>query len=173
MCASADRNPVDPVNCKRAAAGKEESHDLEAQRHRRRGRRARRKIPHRGGARWAAVVYNQPAGHLEAGETLVQAAAREMLEETARPFRPTALVGVYRYESAQNGITYLRFCFAGDCGEREAGRDLDPDIIQSLWLSRDELAQRADQMRSPMVLRCIHDYQAGRRWPLDLLTEIP
>lgn len=119
------------------------------------------------------LVYNQPAGHLEAGETLVQAAMREMLEETARAFRPTALVGVYRYKSAHNGITYLRFCFTGECGEPDPGRTLDPDIVQALWLSRDELERCGEQLRSPMVLRCIDDYLAGRRWPLDLLTEIP
>lgn len=119
------------------------------------------------------VVYNQPAGHLEADETLIEAAVRETLEETARAFRPTALVGVYRYLSSHNDITYLRFCFTGECGEPEHGRNLDPDIIQALWLSRDELVQRGEQLRSPMVLRCIDDYLAGRRWPLDLLTEIP
>ncbi len=118
------------------------------------------------------TVYNQPAGHLEAEETLVQACVREVLEETARPFRPTMLVGIYRYTSIHNGITYLRFCFAGECGDMDPTLSLDPDIIRTLWLSRDELAQRAELLRSPMVLHCIDDYLAGKQWPLDLLTDL-
>jgi 8-oxo-dGTP pyrophosphatase MutT (NUDIX family) len=117
------------------------------------------------------VVYNQPAGHLEQGEHLLQAAQREVLEETARDFRPECLVGVYLYPNRFNPeITYLRFCFAGSCGAPQPGRDLDEGIIRTLWLTRAELDQRQDRLRSPLVLKCIDDYLAGHYHPLDLLN---
>lgn len=116
------------------------------------------------------VVLNQPAGHLEPGESLLQAVAREALEETGRSFEPAGLVGIYRYASPERAVTYLRFCFHGRVGPADPRRRLDPDIMEALWLAPDELDAQA--LRSPLVRRCIEDYLAGRRYPLDLLVEL-
>jgi ADP-ribose pyrophosphatase YjhB (NUDIX family) len=118
-------------------------------------------------------VYNQPAGHLDEGESLIKAVTRETLEETAWHFEPTALVGVYRWKNTHTGITYLRVCFTGACHDEEAGRSLDEGIVQAVWLSRDELTALGSRLRSPLVLRCVDDYLAGRRYPLDLLVDMP
>jgi 8-oxo-dGTP pyrophosphatase MutT (NUDIX family) len=114
-------------------------------------------------------VLNQPAGHLEPGEGLAAAAIRETLEETGLDFSPCALVGVYRWVHPGNGDTYLRFAFSGEAGG-ETARPLDPDILEACWLTRAEISQ--SQLRSPLVLRGIDDYLAGRRYPLDLLLEV-
>lgn len=126
-------------------------------------------VQERDGAR---TVLNQPAGHLEPDESLTQAVVRETLEETGRHFRPEALVGIYRYHSAANGITYLRFCFCGSASEPETDRELDPDIVTTLWLSAEALEARHSELRSPLVQRCIGDYLAGQRYPLELLAEL-
>jgi len=119
------------------------------------------------------VRLNQPAGHLDPGESLVQAAAREALEETAHAFDPTALLGVYVARSVPRdepeGVTYVRFAFTGELGAREPGRELDREILRTLWLTPDEIRARMAQHRSPLVMRCIDDYLAGRRFPLDLV----
>lgn len=116
---------------------------------------------------------NNPAGHLEAQESPQQACAREALEETAHPFRPTALVGVYlsrfQRESTAEDVTYLRFAFCGDVGEPETGRLLDQGIVRALWMTPDEVRASVDRHRSPLLLRCMEDYLAGRRYPLDLV----
>lgn len=118
------------------------------------------------------IRLNQPAGHLEAGESLIEAVIRETREETAHRFRPRHLVGVYRWRVPPNGITYLRFCFSG-ISEGAVGRQaLDPEIISTHWLDRDQLGARHTELRSPLVLRCIDDWLAGHRHPLDLLHEI-
>lgn len=118
---------------------------------------------------------NQPAGHLEPGETLVAACAREALEETAHAFEPTALVGVYLWpvSDAPAAPAYLRFAFCGTLGHEHAGRRLDDGIVRTLWLTADELAACAPRHRNPLVLRCVHDYLAGRRYPLALLHAEP
>lgn len=118
------------------------------------------------------TVYNQPAGHLETGESLLEAVARETREETGWGFQPTALLGVYRWESPDNRETYLRFCFTGTCHDHDPHQALDTGIIRTWWLDRDELAKRAVQHRSPLVLRCIDDYRSGKRYPLALYTDI-
>lgn len=118
------------------------------------------------------VVYNQPAGHLDDGETVLQAVVRETLEETAWHFGPQAIVGIYRWRSPANGVTYVRVCFSGDCLSHEAGRTLDSGILRALWLSREELSALGSQLRSPMVLRCIDDYRAGKAYPLSLIAEL-
>lgn len=118
-------------------------------------------------------VYNQPAGHLDEDESLIKAVTRETLEETAWHFEPTALVGVYRWKNTHTGTTYLRVCFTGACHDEEAGRLLDEGIVQAVWLSRDELTALGSRLRSPLVLRCVDDYLAGRRYPLDLLVDMP
>ncbi|GAB6847699.1 NUDIX hydrolase [Paraburkholderia kururiensis] len=115
---------------------------------------------------------NQPAGHLEAGESLVDAVIRETLEETAHLFVPQALVGVYMTHFGQpheSGATYLRFTFCGTAGEALADRALDADIVRTLWMSADELRAAGERHRTPLVIRCIDDYLAGRRVPLDFV----
>ncbi len=118
---------------------------------------------------------NQPAGHLEPDETLAQAAAREALEETAHPFEPTALLGVYLWRSRgdANATTYLRFAFTGTLGEAIAGRKLDHGIVRTLWLTPEEIELRAADWRSPLVRRCVDDYLAGQRYPLQALYSHP
>ncbi|WP_457673923.1 NUDIX hydrolase [Thiolapillus sp.] len=118
-------------------------------------------------------VFNQPAGHLETGEDLVQAVQREMLEETARVFTPEALVGIYLYEVPERDRSYLRFCFCGTAGEILAGHRLDREIIATHWLTLDEIRENATRLRSPMVLDCIRDYRQGSRIPLDQLHYLP
>jgi 8-oxo-dGTP pyrophosphatase MutT (NUDIX family) len=118
------------------------------------------------------IRLNQPAGHLEAGETLVDAAVRETLEETGYRVMPTALVGIYRWQAPETGATFLRFAFAGEIVAHEAARPLDDGILRALWLSYDDLVARRAMHRSPLVLRCVDDYRAGTRRPLDLITEM-
>lgn len=118
------------------------------------------------------TVFNQPAGHVEEGETLLEAVAREALEETARTFIPSALVGVYSWTSPDTEITYLRFAFTGSVSERDPARQLDEGIIDAVWMSHEELMAQSNKLRSPLVLRAIDDYQAGRRYHLDLLHEL-
>jgi len=118
------------------------------------------------------VRINQPAGHLEAGESLVAAAVRETLEETGHRIEPTALVGIYRWQAPDAGATFIRFAFAADLIGHDPGRPLDVGILRVLWLTYDELVAERARHRSPLVLRCVDDYRAGLRRPLDLVTEI-
>ncbi|MEW5783214.1 MAG: NUDIX hydrolase [Pseudomonadota bacterium] len=113
--------------------------------------------------------FNQPAGHLDEGESLIEACAREALEETAHAFTPTALVGVYQWPRPQGDITYLRFAFAGEVGARDAARPLDTGILRAVWMTVEEIEACRDRHRSPLVLQCIRDYLAGRRYPLELI----
>lgn len=117
---------------------------------------------------------NNPAGHLDLGESLVDAAAREALEETAHPFVPQALVGIYlsRFVRPQRGedVTYLRFAFTGSVGEPIPGRALDEPIVRTLWMTLDEVRASVARHRSPLVLQCIEEHHAGRRLPLDVLS---
>ncbi|MBK9021901.1 MAG: NUDIX hydrolase [Sulfuritalea sp.] len=134
--------------------------------------------------------FNQPAGHLDEGESLLAACAREALEETAWNFTPTALVGVYQWPRPRRGgggggggggapwkgggrssgnITYLRFAFAGELGAHEAGRVLDEGILHAVWLTPEEIRASAERHRSPLVWQCVSDWLAGRRFPLDLI----
>ena len=119
------------------------------------------------------LVINQPAGHVEAGETLIEAAIRETLEETGWQVRPTALLGFYTYTPPSNpDCTYYRVCFLAEALSHDAERPLDTGIVQALWLTLDEL-QDTGRARSPLVLRCIADAQRGRAFPLDLIYEHP
>lgn len=115
------------------------------------------------------AVVNQPAGHLEPGESLADAIVREVLEETGRPFRPTALIGVYLWPMPSGDASYLRFCFAGEVGEPEEAALIDPDIDANHWLTREQIATGPLRPRSPLVLRCIDDAAVGRTADLDLL----
>lgn len=118
------------------------------------------------------IVYNQPAGHLDPNESLLEAVIRETLEESARHFVPKAIVGIYQYQSHNNDITYLRVAYCGQVGERDPGRLLDAEIIDARWLSRAELEAQSEKLRSPMVLQCIDDYLDGRRYPLSLIATL-
>jgi ADP-ribose pyrophosphatase YjhB (NUDIX family) len=116
--------------------------------------------------------FNQPAGHLERGETLPAAALRETLEETGWHVDIGALVGVYRWEHPETGVTFVRFAFAAGPRRHDAGRALDAGILRAVWLTYDEICAHRARHRSPMVLACVDDYRAGRRWPLALVTEL-
>jgi len=113
-------------------------------------------------------VINQPAGHLEPNEDLINAVIRETLEETAWHFTPSMITGIYQWTSPNDGKTFLRVCFTGQCDRHEAEQALDEGIIRTLWLSREDLLDAP--LRSPMVLQGIDDYLAGNRYPLELLT---
>jgi 8-oxo-dGTP pyrophosphatase MutT (NUDIX family) len=115
------------------------------------------------------LVLNQPAGHWEADETLAEACAREALEETAHRFRPTSLIGVYRWRHAAKDVTFLRFTFSGELLGVDEGRALDKEIRRVLWLTADEIRDLAPRHRSPLVMACVEDCLAGRRYPLELL----
>jgi 8-oxo-dGTP pyrophosphatase MutT (NUDIX family) len=115
------------------------------------------------------IRFNQPAGHLDEGESLVAACAREAMEETAWHFRPTALVGVYQWPRPQGDITYLRFAFTGELGEHEENRPLDTGILRAVWMTPAEIEATRDRHRSPLIWQCVQDWQAGRRFPLDLI----
>lgn len=124
---------------------------------------------------------NNPAGHLDPGENPIQGCARETLEETAFHFTPQALVGIYmsRFEKPVPGhdipldITYLRFAFCGTLGEEMVGQALDEGIVRTLWLTPEEIRACVHLHRSPLLLTCMEDYLAGKRYTLDLLTTDP
>lgn len=118
-----------------------------------------------------APVYNQPAGHLEGGETFADGARREALEETGYRIEPTHVLGLYVWTSPKNGATYIRVCFAGELLEKVEGYAIDKDIDAVHWLTLDELRSRSHMLRSPLVLRCVEDHAAGRRFPLDLVFD--
>jgi 8-oxo-dGTP pyrophosphatase MutT (NUDIX family) len=108
-------------------------------------------------------VLNQPAGHVDPGETILDAVVRETLEETATAFTPEAVIGVYQLR-ARNGRDYCRICFSGSVPPDAVARPLEGEILACHWLTRDEIA--AGRPRSSLVLRCIDDYLSGRRLPL-------
>ena len=123
---------------------------------------------------------NNPAGHLDPGESPRQACVRETLEETAFHFTPGALVGIYlsRFKRLLPGqtpldISYLRFAFCGVLGDEVAGQALDEGIVRTLWLTPDEIRASTQLHRSPLLLTCMEDYLAGKRYPLDLITTDP
>ena len=115
---------------------------------------------------------NNPAGHLDPGETPAEGCARETLEETAHRFTPTALVGVYLSRSERpsgEDVTYIRFAYCGDLGELEPDRPLDTGIVRTLWMTEQEIRETAERHRSPLLLRCLDDYLAGQRYPMSLV----
>jgi ADP-ribose pyrophosphatase YjhB (NUDIX family) len=118
------------------------------------------------------IVYNQPAGHLEANETLLDAIVREVQEETAWQFTPEYIVGLYRMHVASKDVTYLRVCFAGSVNNHETEQALDDGIIEALWMDRTSLHEKRHALRSPLVLKCIDDYLAGQHYEIDILKDI-
>lgn len=116
------------------------------------------------------IRFNQPAGHFEPDESILQAVIRETLEETAYHFKPDALLGIYHWHNAEKSITYLRFAFTGTITGHDADRPLDKGIIRALWLTPEEMRAKQQLTRSPLVLNCMNDYLAGARYSLDILT---
>lgn len=117
-------------------------------------------------------VYNQPAGHLEPDESLIEATIREAREETAWCFQPEALVGIYLWKHTKTNQSFLRFAFCGSCSDHKPDQALDTEIITALWLSHDELKKQPSKCRSPLVLKCIEDYLSGKRHPLDTVSTV-
>lgn len=115
---------------------------------------------------------NQPAGHLEDGETLLEAVAREVLEESACRFVPDWLTGIYQWRDVANERTFMRFAFCGRATGPLPAQRLDAGIERTLWMTRDEVAAAADRFRSPWVLVCIDDYLSGWRMPLDSIRSL-
>ncbi|MCG6885738.1 MAG: NUDIX hydrolase [Proteobacteria bacterium] len=118
------------------------------------------------------AVFNQPAGHVEADESFLDAVVRESLEETAWNFQPEHATGIYRWQIPGTDQVYLRHCFTGPANGPVSDRPLDDTILRAVWLSQEQLQRQADKLRSPLVLACIEDYLAGQRFPLNLYREI-
>ena len=118
------------------------------------------------------VVINQPAGHLEDGETFLEAVVRETLEETGWDFEPSAVVGVYLWRPGHMNRSFLRVAFAGELSAHDPNRPLDRGILGTRWMTKDELAAAQLRLRSPLVLRCVEDYLAGTRYPCGLLSHL-
>jgi 8-oxo-dGTP pyrophosphatase MutT (NUDIX family) len=116
------------------------------------------------------LVLNQPAGHVEVGETLVEAVIREVREETAWLFAPEALLGVYLWRNPLSNRSTLRFAFTGSVSDHRPAQPLDRGIVCTRWLTREELMEREPRLRSPLVLRCIDDFLTGRRLPIDAVA---
>ena len=114
------------------------------------------------------LVLNQPAGHWEQNETLLQATVRETLEEAAWHYTPTHLTGIYHWQHPATEVTYLRFCFTGKLLGQEKERQLDTGIEQAVWLTYAQLMQRSNMHRSPLVKQCVDDYLKGQRFDLSL-----
>lgn len=117
-----------------------------------------------------AIVFNQPAGHLDPDESLLDAVVRETLEETRYLFTPTALQGIYRYSLPAGSMTFVRFLFRGEAGERVAG-ELDQGIISAEWMSYTDVLDCREQHRTPMVLQCIDDAREHPGYPLDVISQ--
>jgi len=114
------------------------------------------------------AVLNQPAGHLEPGESLAEAALRETLEESGWTVELTGLIGCYQW-TAPDGTAFLRFCFAARPLQHDPARPLDSGIERALWLHPDALRAAPERLRSPLVLQAVEDHLGGRRHPLDVL----
>lgn len=114
--------------------------------------------------------FNQPAGHLEAAETLLDAVRRETQEESAYAFNPQHLLGIYRWHAPETDTTYLRFAFTGVITGHDPEQTLDHGILRTAWLSAAEIRTTQARHRNPLVMRCVEDYLAGKRYSLDLLV---
>lgn len=116
------------------------------------------------------VVFNQPAGHIEEDEAILDAVRRETLEETGWDIEPMHFLGIYTYKSPANDVTYYRFCYVAR-GRRRITDELDDGIIAAHWLSLEEIRGLGRKLRSPLVLQCIEDYRNGRQYPLDVVVD--
>lgn len=119
------------------------------------------------------LVYNQPAGHVEINETLIEAAVRETLEETAWHVEITDYIGLYVYQPSCDNKIYYRHCFAARPLRHETGQALDIGIAAAVWFSADDIMAKAHEHRSPLLARCLQDYLSGRRLPLDSIYQHP
>ena len=118
------------------------------------------------------LVLNQPAGHLEDRETLLDAVVRETREETAWRLTPQALVGTYLWRNPANERTFLRFSFCGTVDDYRSTQPLDTGIVRTHWLTHEQLMHQQARLRSPLVLRCIEDYLGGVRQPLESVASL-
>jgi len=118
------------------------------------------------------LVLNQPAGHLEDQETLIEAVCRETREETAWQFHPEAVTGIYLWRNPNNGRTFLRVNFCGHVSDHDPRQPLDEGIIETHWLSADDILREQQRLRSPLVTRGLQDYLDGTRHPLSVLTHL-
>jgi 8-oxo-dGTP pyrophosphatase MutT (NUDIX family) len=118
------------------------------------------------------LVFNQPAGHVEQGESLLKAVIRETREETAWRFEPKSLIGVYLWRSPESGVTTMRFAFSGTVDDHQARQPLDHGIVATHWLSRTDLQERGGRLRSPLVMLCIDDYLDGKRQPITSVSHL-
>jgi 8-oxo-dGTP pyrophosphatase MutT (NUDIX family) len=116
--------------------------------------------------------FNQPAGHLEDNESLIEAVIRETQEETAYTFTPKALLGIYHWKHEHNASTYLRFAYIGHVSHHQPTQKLDDGIIRTVWMSIEEIREKALLMRSPQVLTCIEDYLSGKTFALNVVTHL-
>jgi 8-oxo-dGTP pyrophosphatase MutT (NUDIX family) len=116
------------------------------------------------------LVFNQPAGHVEDGETIIDAVVRETLEETAWHFQPRHLLGLYLWRNAETGHSFLRVAISGEVSVRDSARTLDQPIVATHWLTREQVLAHGPRLRSPLVLSCIDDHLAGRRHELSALS---
>ena len=119
-----------------------------------------------------AAVFNQPAGHVEDRETLLDAVVRETFEETAWRFEPRYLLGFYLWRNEDNGRSTLRVAVCGEVTLRDPAHRLDRGIIAAHWFTREELIARTPRLRSPLVMRCVDDCLAGRRHELEALQHL-
>lgn len=118
------------------------------------------------------LAFNQPAGHLEEGEDLVAAVKREVIEESAWQFEPESVVAIQLWRRAPGYPSFLRVCFDGQCHSHDPEQQLDDGIVATHWLSRDEIAQRQDRLRSPLVLLSVDHYLNGERYPLSMIKSL-
>jgi 8-oxo-dGTP pyrophosphatase MutT (NUDIX family) len=116
--------------------------------------------------------FNQPAGHLEDNETLIEAVVRETLEETAYTFTPESFLGVYHWKHEHNDTTYLRFAYIGSASDHQPELALDEGIIRTVWMTIEEIRSNAKLMRSAQVITCIEDYLSGQKFPLSVVTHL-
>ena len=120
------------------------------------------------------LMLNQPAGHWENNETLVEAVIRETLEETAWHFRPNYLVGIYQWQHPKDKeLTYLRFAFGGELLSKDHTRHLDDGIENTVWYDKKEILDSVDRHRSPQLVKCVEDYINGNRYSLDCIHLVP
>ena len=119
------------------------------------------------------LVFNQPAGHLEKGESLIDAVRREVMEETAYQFEPEHIIGIYMYPNRAKNLTYMRVAFYGHVLSHYPEQELDEGIIRAPWMTREELLQKPEKLRSIMVMKTIDDYLQNKSYPLDILTYSP